>query len=130
MNHFQGDKDSNKKLQEERKLVASAIGSLVNSPLNDSNYDEYINELAKSLKSALNESGKKNKKERSKDHSSDNSKEPLEKMQAEIDNYRSAFSCLSALLTEIEAGVQERESFYKDKVASLESALEKAVSVC
>ena len=39
-----------------------------------------------------------------------------------------AFLFQSALLTEIEAGVQERESFYKDKVASLESALGKAVS--
>ncbi|VDM66566.1 unnamed protein product [Strongylus vulgaris] len=56
-------------------------------------------------------------------------KAPLAKMQAEIDNYRSALSCLAELLKEIEMGVEERESFYKDKVASLENALEKASAV-
>ncbi|EPB79406.1 hypothetical protein ANCCEY_01456 [Ancylostoma ceylanicum] len=124
-----GDNDSNnKQLLEERKLVASAIGSLVHSPLNDSSYDDYVHQLAKSLKSALHESGKKEKKDRSKDHSKDHSKAQA-KMQAEIDNYRNAFSSLSALLTQIEMGVEERESFYKEKVAALESALEKANAV-
>ncbi|KAK6753782.1 hypothetical protein RB195_013020 [Necator americanus] len=122
-----GDGDSDmKQLLEERELVASAIGSLVNSPLNDSSYEKYVNDLAKSLKSALHESGKKDRKDRSKDHSKDHREGPVAKMQAEIDNYRNAFNCLSALLTQIEMGVEERESFYKDKVAALESALEKA----
>ncbi|ETN78051.1 hypothetical protein NECAME_03010, partial [Necator americanus] len=137
-----GDGDSDmKQLLEERELVASAIGSLVNSPLNDSSvaqkklfplfqsYEKYVNDLAKSLKSALHESGKKDRKDRSKDHSKDHREGPVAKMQAEIDNYRNAFSCLSALLTQIEVGVEERESFYKDKVAALESALEKASAV-
>ncbi|RCN30309.1 hypothetical protein ANCCAN_23919, partial [Ancylostoma caninum] len=49
----QGDNDSsNKQLLAERKLVASAIGSLVHSPLNDSSYDDYVHQLAKTLKSA------------------------------------------------------------------------------
>ncbi|CAJ0592000.1 unnamed protein product [Cylicocyclus nassatus] len=122
----QSSDSSRKQLLEERELVASTIGSLVNTPLKDSSYDEYVSELAKSLKSALRDTAKKSRKDRSKDHFSENLNAPVAKMQAEIDSYRNALSCLADLLTEIESGVEERESFYKDKVASLESALEKA----
>ncbi|KAK5975262.1 hypothetical protein GCK32_006321 [Trichostrongylus colubriformis] len=115
-------------LLEERKLVASTIGSIVNSPLNDSSYDDYINGLAKSLKSAL----KKAKKNQAVDGSNIS-----DDRQAELDNYRSAFHSLvgyilmflSLLLSQIEMGVNERETFYKDKVAQLESELDKANGV-
>ncbi|XGW04028.1 hypothetical protein V3C99_015289 [Haemonchus contortus] len=108
-------------LLEERKLVASTIGSIVNSPLNDSSYDDYVKRLAKSLRTALN-------KER-KSHEVDGANNTNEELREELENYRSSFQTLSLLLSQIEMGVNERESFYKDKVAHLESELDKANGV-
>ncbi|KAK6052992.1 hypothetical protein COOONC_09503 [Cooperia oncophora] len=108
-------------LLEERKLVASRIGSIVNSPLNDSSYNDYVNSLAKSLKAALKE-----KKVRHEEAASSTSNHET---QAELESYRSAFHSLALLLSQIEMGVNERESFYKEKVAQLESELDKANGV-
>ncbi|VDM57682.1 unnamed protein product [Angiostrongylus costaricensis] len=104
-------------LLDERKLVASTIGSIVDAPMGNSNYNDYINDLANSLKAALRCSRK---------YDNDKDKTTLAKLQAEIERYKGAFNTLSALLTQIELGVQEQESFYKDRVAELQSELNKA----
>uniref|UniRef100_A0A158P7A3 TPR_MLP1_2 domain-containing protein n=1 Tax=Angiostrongylus cantonensis TaxID=6313 RepID=A0A158P7A3_ANGCA len=104
-------------LLDERKLVASTIGSIVDSPMENSNYNDYINDLASSLKAAL----------RSRKYDNDKDKISLAKLEAEIARYKGAFNTLSALLTQIELGVQERESSYNDRVAQLQSELNKAV---
>ncbi|PIO66477.1 hypothetical protein TELCIR_11809 [Teladorsagia circumcincta] len=115
-----GDEESCRtQLLEERKLVASTIGSIVNSPMKDSSYVEYVKGLAKSLKAALNETRMSHKEDETSSSNND-------AHQAELENYRSAFHSLSLLLAQIEMGVNERESFYKDKVAQLESELDKA----
>uniref|UniRef100_A0A0N4WXT9 GOLGA2L5 domain-containing protein n=1 Tax=Haemonchus placei TaxID=6290 RepID=A0A0N4WXT9_HAEPC len=84
-------------------------------------YDDYVKRLAKSLRTALN----KEKKSREVNGASNTNEE----MREELENYRSSFQTLSLLLSQIEMGVNERESFYKDKVAHLESELDKANGV-
>ncbi|KAJ1365366.1 hypothetical protein KIN20_025641 [Parelaphostrongylus tenuis] len=104
-------------LRGERELVASTIGSIVNSPLDGSNYNDYINDLAKLLKAALRDSRKCD---------NDGDKKSVARLQGELGRYRDTLNSLAVLLTQIELGVHERESFYKDKVAQLESELDKA----
>ncbi|VDO91063.1 unnamed protein product [Heligmosomoides polygyrus] len=108
-------------LLEERELVASAIGSIVNSPLDkDTSYAEYVNELGNSLKSVLNDV-----RTHQAGDEADTSSATLE----ELTHYKSAFNSLAVLLSQIELGVDEREAFYKEKVAQLERELDKANGV-
>ncbi|KAK6022768.1 Cdc37 family protein [Ostertagia ostertagi] len=102
----------------EKQLRERISSDSAAKPSPNKSYVDYVKGLAKSLKTALSEARISHEENET---SSSNSG-----TQAELENYRSAFHSLSLLLAQIEMGVNERESFYKDKVAQLESELDKA----
>ncbi|WKY08780.1 hypothetical protein Q1695_001734 [Nippostrongylus brasiliensis] len=106
-------------LLEERRLVASAIGSIVNSPLNDTRYDEYVKCLASSLRSTIDQAKALQGREDSSGSNTVNTR-------AELENYKRTFESLAALMSQIEEGVQEQESFYRGRISQLENDLDKA----